>query len=152
MWHCKRLLRVPCTGRRWNHSILKEINSEYSLKGLMLKLKLQYFCHLMRRTNSLEKTLMLGKIKGRRKSVCQRMRLFYGLTDLDMNLNNLQKWWCIAKQGMLQFMGLQSQTRLSDWTELLYWLCQSLWLCGSQQTMENSSRDENTRPPLPAFW
>ena len=85
-------MRVPWTAWRSNQSILKEISPEYSLEGLMLKLKLKYFGHLMQRTDSLEKTLMLGKIKGRRKSVCQRMRLFYGLTDLDMNLNNLQKW------------------------------------------------------------
>ena len=85
-------MRVPCTARRSNQSILKEISSEYSLDGLMLKLKLQYFDHLMQRTNSLEKTLMLGKIEGRRRRGQQRMRWLYSITNvMDMSLSRLQE-------------------------------------------------------------
>ena len=89
LWCWRRLLRVPCTPRRSNQSILKEISPEYSLEGLMLKLKLQYFGHLMRRADSLEKTLMLGKTEGRRRRRWPRMRLFDGITDLDMSLGKL---------------------------------------------------------------
>ena len=81
LWCWRRLLRVPWTARRSNQSILKEISPEYSLEGLMLKLKLQYFGHLMRRTNSLEKTLMVGKIEGRKRRGQQRMRWLDGITD-----------------------------------------------------------------------
>ena len=85
-------MRVPWTARRSNQSILKEISPEYSLEGLMLKLKLQYFVHLMRRTDSMEKTLNLGKIEGRRRRGQQRMRWLDGITDLiDMNLSKLQE-------------------------------------------------------------
>ena len=85
-------MRVPWTARRSNLSILKEISPEYSLEGLMLKLKLQYFGHLMRRTDSLEKTLMLGKIEGRRRRGRQRMRWFAGITDsMDMNFSKLRE-------------------------------------------------------------
>jgi hypothetical protein len=85
-------LRVPWTARRSNKSILKEINPEYSLEGLMLKLKLQYFGHLMGRANLLEKTLMLGKIESKRRKGRQRIGWLYGITDsMDMNLSNLQK-------------------------------------------------------------
>ena len=87
LWCWRRLLRVPWTGRRSNQSILKEINPEYSLEGLILKLKLQYFGHLIQRADSLEKSLMLGKIEGRRRREQQRMRWLDGITDsVDMSL------------------------------------------------------------------
>ena len=118
LWCWRRLLRIPWTPRRSNQSILKEINPEYSLEGLMLKLKLQYFGHLMWRADSLEKILMLGKIESGRRSRQQRMRWLDGITDLmDMSLSNSRSWWWTGKPGVLQSMGSQ-RVRHSWATEL----------------------------------
>ena len=121
LWCCRRLLRVPWTARRSNQSILKEISPEYSLEGLMLKLKLQQFGHLMGRTDSLEKNLMPGKVEGRRGSGQQRMRWWMAsLTRWTWVWIGSGSWWWIGKPGILQPMGSQkSWTRLSDWTELI---------------------------------
>ena len=112
LWCWRRLLRVTWTARRSNQSILKEISPGISLEGMMLKLKLQYFGQLMRRVDSLEKTLMLGGIGGKRRRGRQRMRWLDGITDsVDVSLRELS--WT-GRPGVLRFMGSQSQTRLSD--------------------------------------
>ena len=129
LWCWRRLLRVPWTARRSNQSILKQISTGCSLEGLMLKLKLQYFGHLMRRADSFEKTLMFGKIEGRRRSRWERMRwLDASPTQLTWVWVDSGSWWWTGRPGVLQFMG--SQIVRHDWvTELNWAIHRQLMLC-----------------------
>ena len=122
LWCWRRILRVPWTARRFNQSILKEISPGCSLEWLMLKLKLQYFGHLMRRSDSFENTLMLGNIEGRRRRGWQRMRWLDDIIDsMDMGLGGLRELvrdreaWCVVVHGVTK-----SRTQMSDWTELIW--------------------------------
>ena len=120
LWCCRGLFRVPWTTRRSNQSILKEISPVCSLEGVMLKLKLQYFGHLVQGADSLEKILMLGKIEGRRRRGWQRKRCLVGITDsMDMGLGGLRGWWWTGRPGVLQFIGLQRVGH--DWATELNW-------------------------------
>ena len=139
LWCWRRLLRVPWTARRSNQSILKVISPEYSLEGLILKLKLQYFGHLMWRTDSFEKTLMLGKVEGGRRRGWQRMKWLNGITDsMDMSLNNLWELVMGREVWGATFHGgvTKSRTRLSDQTELK--VCTPLYFWYGEENVTKS--------------
>ena len=152
LWYWRRLLRVPWTARRSNQSILKEISPRISLEGMMLKLKLHYFDHLMQRVDSLEKTLMLGGIGGRRRRGWQRMRWMDGITDsMDVNLSELQCWWWTREAWHSEIHGVtKSRTQLSDWTELNWTV--SLSILVSSGYMPSSGIAGSYGGFIPSFW
>ena len=138
LWCWRRLLRVHQTARRSNQPILKEISPEYPLKGLMLKLKLQYFGHLMRRADSFEKTLILGKVEGGRRKGQQKMKWLDGITySMDMSLSKFREWWWTGRPGMLQSMG--SQRVGHNWATELNWTVASLLQSVSILTLPSES-------------
>ena len=155
LWCWRRLLRVPWTARRSNQSILKEISPGRSLEGLMLKLKLQYFGHLTQRSDSLEKTVMLGKIEGGRRRERQRMRWVDGIANsMDVGLGGLQQLvmdreaWSAVVHGITK-----SQTRLSDWTEPNLWLLMRPLICRSRSVCGFLSHNlEDWWPSKEATW
>ena len=143
LWCWRRLLRVPWTARRSNQAILKEISPDYSLEGLMLKLKLQYFGHLVWRTDSLEKTLMLGKIEGGRRREWQRMRWMASSTQWTWVWASSGSWWWTGKLGMLQSMGLQRVRH--NWATELNWVSLQ-WATWKRESVSHSAMSTLCNP------